>query len=238
MGKDFKRTRSGKLFSRVGVEPCGSLDKLPTPVLRHISSCLDLRDICVALTVNRRWQDVLPLSMCVHARTRHGTDTWLQNLSSLPGLRSLDLSPHRDYERQRPGGMSLQPCRTITDVGVQHLSVLTELRSLDLGFCIEIRSLTCVSSLRNLETLSLFGCNWLTDTDMMQLTSLTRLRHLDLGKCQRVTGAGLRNLTSLTRLTNINLLGCNAVGSIDFLQCQRGWTRSTQARIAQEKSTY
>jgi hypothetical protein len=59
----------------------------------------------------------------------------------------------------------------VTDIGLKHLS-----------------------SLSNLECLSLNSCNHVTDEGLKELTTLPRLRHLSINSCRHVTDAGIVTL--------------------------------------------
>jgi len=122
------------------------------------------------------------------------SDVTISRISNLTDLRSLDL----------------EICENISDVSMPILAQLTQLRCLILKktafekLKITDKALSSLSSLENLEFLSLYG-NRISDEGMSELAKLTNLQFLDLSLVG-ITDKGIHTLAPLKRLQALYLL--------------------------------
>ncbi|MCE9610570.1 MAG: hypothetical protein K8R23_10290 [Chthoniobacter sp.] len=154
--------------------------------------------------------------------------TWLEHERRLDLPEGTDLAPLRPLLlRLDPTGLRAWQCRN-----VDALRGLTRLRTLSLTDS-EVKDLTPLADLAQLQGLYLFGCTGVADlaplasltqlqvidlrycnavADLAPLASLTKLQQLDLGGCTGVTD--LAPLTGLTQLQRLHLGGCTGVADL------------------------
>lgn len=134
--------------------------------------------------------------------------------------------------------LNISKCRNITSAGILQIASLSNLTHLNLSYCrvndtclqtigAHLTKLTDLSiintnvspvgiqaltSLINLETLSLFGCRNLNDASLQAIaTHLTKLTSLNMGHCHHFTSTGLQALQSLPNLERLIFVKCNGV---------------------------
>ncbi len=147
------------------------------------------------------------------------TDSDMEHLAGLPGLRYLDLvssqitdaglAPLRNLTQLER--LSL-PFAKVSDAGVAHLAGMASLQVLDLSYTqITDAGLAHLKEMVGLWCLSVQG-NPITDTGLENLHGLMKLQFLDLLKTQ-ITDAGLAHLANLPELQALLLGSPRITGS-------------------------
>lgn len=141
------------------------------------------------------------------------TDSNLEHIASLTGLKMLNLSKTRTkgtnlklkYLMNMTGLQWLDLSSTwLADADLVHLKYLTELKVLDLSrTTITDAGLEHLGGLSGLQQLALFGTQ-ITDASLPRIASLSELKELNLS-LTRITSYGLKHLTTLEKLQVLNL---------------------------------
>jgi hypothetical protein len=131
----------------------------------------------------------------------HITDTGLENISQLLGLKTLHLGN----------------CSQITDEGIKHLVKMVDLERLNLSshLVTDMGLMALLSEFKKLKVLNLGGCTLLTDITLQALSALGELRELSLRGCSMVTDVGINSLASFsTKMRLLDLSFCHRITDI------------------------
>ena len=200
---------------------------IPSDLLRHVVTFLELRCVCNARGVSK--------SMCGRLDSRASTKATFRELSFLRSVLPHHLSLTSIHiELPDFGGQGtdvdvifVSMLRGLRDLCVRNailsddilrgLSSLTALQTLDLRNCEGFEDVQALSSLTALQTLDL---SYSGVSDVRGLSSLTALQTLKLRDCEFLED--MSGLSSLTALRTLDLSCCEGVADEQFLYSLTG----------------
>ena len=134
----------------------------------------------------------------LHLPEKNITDTGLGYLGQLPRLRDLSLPRAHYVDPGKDKGY-------YTDEGLKALAGLMEMECLFIGgLGVTDAGIGCLTGMRYLRELSLFGCSRITDESLRHVAGLRSLERLSISH-GRFTMSGLKALNSLTNLQNLQV---------------------------------
>ena len=197
-----------------GMEQVHSFDLLPSELLIHIFSFLDLSTLLTRVScVKRSWWSIIDDQEGYGECWRGGVDLsqFSKTLSSRHILSCA--SKFRGVEK-----ISLRRCEGVCTRGFQHLFTMCKrVREIDLTGCINLdgRALSTLSAshaIKNLELLNLTSCQQLTDDDLRCLSPPDDVSHslhgLKLNRCRLITDTSLHHLSKGSFYLGIVFCSC------------------------------
>jgi Leucine-rich repeat (LRR) protein len=134
----------------------------------------------------------------LHLPEKNISDSGLGYLGQLPRLRDLSLPRAHYVDPKMDKGY-------YTDEGLKTLAGLTEMECLFIGgLGVTDAGVGCLTGMRRLKELSLFGCSRITDESLGHVGGLRSLERLSISH-GRLTVSGVKAINNLTSLKNLDL---------------------------------
>ncbi len=195
-----------------------------TDYMLHSVACLDhvnrskqlwLVDLSGWTLLNRTTMEQLAGQKSIRYLVLDSTNTsdeFLQILSSLPELQSLEMNDCNDARRsysRTDESKRLSRIR-LSSAGIGALAKIATLRNLSLQQCdLTDEALTKLGEFQHLQLLNLAFNRALTDGCLTQLFKLKQLQQLDLSYCTNLTPSGVQGISALSQLKALKIAKIN-----------------------------
>lgn len=192
--------------------------------LKTVENCKTLQrivvDRCEKPSKERmtKWAGLSKLQALEFCSDGSITASHVELIATIPSLESVGFNACYNLQGSCIRVLSrLQKLRVIdltqtqtTDADLKDLSSMPDLQSLSLRFCQKVSDAGVreIAALKKLQVLDLSNCPEITDIGAAKLGSLTQLEDLDISDCFKLTDGCLKSLSGLTRLLSLRIDRC------------------------------